>query len=66
MTGLPPRLVDAHMHLWDLSLGRHPWLCAAPPIAFRYGDYAPIRRSYLAAGLSLRHGRARHRGDRLY
>ena len=40
-------IVDAHMHLWDLSLGKHPWLCEAPPIAFRYGDYAAIRANYL-------------------
>ncbi len=57
---LPPRLVDAHMHLWDLSLGRHPWLCDEPPIPFRYGDYRAIRRSYMppdyrrdAAGLGI-------------
>lgn len=57
---LPARLIDAHMHLWDLSLGRHPWLCDEPPIPFRYGDYRPIRRSYLpqdyrrdAAGLGI-------------
>jgi predicted TIM-barrel fold metal-dependent hydrolase len=42
-------IVDAHHHVWDLSLGRHPWLCDAPPIAFRYGDYAAIRRSYSVA-----------------
>jgi predicted TIM-barrel fold metal-dependent hydrolase len=58
--GLPPRLVDAHMHLWDLSLGRHPWLCDEPPIPFRYGDYRAIRKSYMpedyrrdAAGLGI-------------
>ncbi|UOM35756.1 amidohydrolase [Acuticoccus sp. I52.16.1] len=36
------------MHLWDLSLGKHPWLCGEM-IPFRYGDYSPIRRDYLAA-----------------
>jgi predicted TIM-barrel fold metal-dependent hydrolase len=48
------------MHLWDLSLGRHPWLCDEPPIPFRYGDYRAIRKSYLppdyrrdAAGLGI-------------
>jgi predicted TIM-barrel fold metal-dependent hydrolase len=58
--GLPDRLLDAHMHLWDLSLGKHPWLCDAPQIPFRYGDYGAIRRSYLprdyrrdAAGLGV-------------
>lgn len=42
------RIIDAHHHLWDLSLGRQPWLCQEPPIAFRYGDYRAIRRNYLA------------------
>ena len=45
--GLPTRLIDAHMHLWDLSLGQHPWLCDEPAIPFRYGDYRAIRRSYM-------------------
>jgi len=43
---LPPRMIDAHMHVWDLALGKHPWLCGAP-IPFRYGDYSKIRRTYL-------------------
>jgi len=43
-----PEIVDAHHHLWDLDGPLHyPWLEDAPPIAFRYGDYASIRRSYL-------------------
>lgn len=42
-------IVDAHHHVWDLSLRRHPWLCDEPPIAFRYGDYAAIRQSYAVA-----------------
>lgn len=41
--GIP--ILDAHMHLWDLSLGRHPWLCGQR-IPFRYGDYAAIRRDF--------------------
>lgn len=44
---LPLRVVDAHHHIWDTRLGRHPWLCKDPPIRFRYGDYAAIRRPYL-------------------
>ncbi|WP_226575395.1 amidohydrolase family protein [Acuticoccus sediminis] len=47
LTALPDRLIDAHMHLWDLSLGKHPWLCGEM-IPFRYGDYSSIRRDYLA------------------
>jgi predicted TIM-barrel fold metal-dependent hydrolase len=44
---MPRRIVDAHHHLWDLGRNRHPWLCDEPPIAFRYGDYRPLRRNYL-------------------
>ncbi len=40
-----PPILDAHMHLWDLSLGKHPWLCGKT-IPFRYGDYAAIRRDF--------------------
>ncbi|GAB5378611.1 MAG: amidohydrolase [Acuticoccus sp.] len=43
---LPMPVVDAHMHFWDLSLGKHPWLCGEM-IPFRYGDYSSIRRTYL-------------------
>ena len=39
-------VVDAHMHLWDLSLEKHPWLCGET-IQFRYGEYSKIRRTYL-------------------
>jgi predicted TIM-barrel fold metal-dependent hydrolase len=44
---LPVPVIDAHQHFWDLSRNRYPWLQDAPPLAFRYGDYAAIRRSYL-------------------
>lgn len=43
---LPMPVIDAHMHFWDLSLGKHPWLCGEM-IPFRYGDYSKIRRTYL-------------------
>lgn len=41
------QLVDAHHHVWDTRLGSYPWLCENPPVSFRYGDYAAIRRPYL-------------------
>ncbi len=44
---MPRRIVDAHHHVWDTRLGRHPWLCEDPLLRFRYGDYAAIRRPYL-------------------
>ena len=42
-------LIDAHHHLWDLSMTRHPWLGAHPEKNFFLGDYAPIKRNYLPA-----------------
>lgn len=40
-------VVDAHQHFWDPTRNYHPWLCDEPPIPFRYGDYAALRRPYL-------------------
>jgi predicted TIM-barrel fold metal-dependent hydrolase len=40
-------IVDAHQHFWDLERNYLPWLCDEPPIPFRYGDYGPIRKTYL-------------------
>ena len=40
-------VIDAHHHLWDLSLEAQPWLCREPQLPFRYGDYAAIRRDFL-------------------
>ena len=39
-------IVDAHQHFWDLR-NYYPWLCDPEPIAFRYGGYSAIRKSYL-------------------
>lgn len=40
-------LVDAHQHFWDPAVNPYPWLSTAPLPAFRYGDYAALRRRYL-------------------
>jgi predicted TIM-barrel fold metal-dependent hydrolase len=40
-------IVDAHHHLWDLSLGRHPWLARDAGATGGLGDLAPIRRTFL-------------------
>jgi predicted TIM-barrel fold metal-dependent hydrolase len=40
-------LIDAHHHLWDLRMGRHPWLCSAEGKDFFMGDYTPLRKNYL-------------------
>jgi len=39
--------IDAHHHLWDLSLGRHRWLAAGAGVRGALGDLAPLRRNYL-------------------
>jgi predicted TIM-barrel fold metal-dependent hydrolase len=40
-------ILDAHQHFWDLERNYLPWLKDEPPVPFRYGDYRPIRRTYL-------------------
>jgi len=40
-------IVDAHHHLWDLGMNRHPWLRPAGGAVTALGDLTPIRRSYL-------------------
>jgi len=42
-------IIDAHHHLWDLSLGRHPWLAGQGIGAL--GDIGYLRRDYLIADL---------------
>lgn len=52
------RLVDTHMHLWDLT-NSYPWLEKAEPALTRMvGDYAALRRNFLLPdylALSKRH-----------
>lgn len=43
------RIIDAHHHVWDLSLGKHPWLAPEARHVFRYGDTTPIKRTYMPA-----------------
>ena len=40
-------IVDAHHHLWDLGMDRHPWLRPSDGSIQALGDLAPIRRNYL-------------------
>lgn len=39
-------IIDAHHHLWDLELGRHPWLTDGLPAL---GDISYLRHTYLPA-----------------
>ncbi len=40
-------VIDPHIHLWDLSMDRHPWLRPTGGAIQALGDLAPIRRNYL-------------------
>lgn len=42
-------IVDPHQHFWDLQHNYYPWLCDPEPVAFRYGDYEALRKSYFPA-----------------
>ena len=40
-------VIDAHHHLWDLGLGKHPWLAASRSDEMVFGDPTPLVRNYL-------------------
>ena len=40
-------IIDAHCHVWDLALGKHPWLADGVLHPHRYGDYSAVRRTFL-------------------
>ncbi|MER9617991.1 amidohydrolase family protein [Mesorhizobium sp. M0207] len=40
-------IIDAHHHLWDLGLGRHPWLAPTAGERGGLGELGPLRRNYL-------------------
>ena len=42
------QIVDAHHHLWDLTLGWYDWLVGDPK-PYLLGDYTALRRNYLPA-----------------
>jgi predicted TIM-barrel fold metal-dependent hydrolase len=42
-------IIDAHHHLWDLSLGRHPWLSGDNGAMKSLGDLSFLRRDYTVA-----------------
>ncbi len=43
------KFLDAHHHFWNLDRNYHPWLCDAPLIPFRYGDYSQLKNNYLTS-----------------
>jgi predicted TIM-barrel fold metal-dependent hydrolase len=42
-------IIDAHCHLWDLGMDRHPWLRPTGGAIQALGDLAPIRQNYLVS-----------------
>jgi predicted TIM-barrel fold metal-dependent hydrolase len=40
-------IVDAHTHLWDLSMGRHPWLAPSGNAVQALGGLDKLRRTYV-------------------
>src|ERR1700735_162244 len=40
-------IIDAHIHLWDLGMDRHPWLRPVGGDIQALGNLAPIRQNYL-------------------
>jgi predicted TIM-barrel fold metal-dependent hydrolase len=40
-------IIEAHIHLWDLGMDRHPWLRPSDRAVQPLGDLVPIRRTYL-------------------
>ncbi len=40
-------IIDAHCHLWDLGMDRHPWLRSTGGALQALGDLTVIRRNYL-------------------
>ncbi len=42
-------VIDAHHHLWDLSMGRHPWITGGDPAMASLGNLDFLRHDYLPA-----------------
>lgn len=40
------KIIDSHMHIWDLSFGKFAWLCSPENESF-LGDYSPLKQNYL-------------------
>ena len=44
-------IIDAHHHLWDIALGRHPWLTSDDSAIKALGEIAYLRQNYLVENL---------------
>lgn len=42
-------IIDAHHHLWDYGMGKHPWLMPSDGAVEALGSLAALRRDYLVA-----------------
>jgi len=40
-------VIDAHHHLWDLSMGRHPWITGGDPAMASLGNLDFLKHDYL-------------------
>ncbi|WP_127144498.1 amidohydrolase family protein [Pelagibacterium montanilacus] len=40
-------VIDSHHHLWDLDMGRHPWLQGRTPDGANRAEIDPLERSFL-------------------
>ncbi|MFZ0600659.1 MAG: hydrolase, partial [Roseiarcus sp.] len=40
-------IIDPHNHLWDLSMGKHPWLSPSDPTVQAIDGLAEIARDYV-------------------
>ncbi len=52
MYSLPPVVIDAHHHLWDLGEVSYPWLMAKGVRRF-FGDPSPIQKNYYPKDLCI-------------
>ena len=42
-------IIDPHHHLWDLSMGKHPWLSPTDPSVQALAGLSAIAHDYLVA-----------------
>lgn len=40
-------VIDAHHHVWEPRKNNYPWLSGDTLVPHRYGDYSPVKKTYL-------------------